>query len=573
MLRSRIVLTAGALCLAIFLVLGTLPAMALGAHSEEASVSDSGEKLDSGEPGESNWTEVSSYAELKEQFKNPANFGKKLFLRLTRDITVEQGETLSLSSRVNYPIQQLDVGNFTISVEGSLTLPYQLCVSGAGGEKGLFHVKKGGYLELFATILTPESGYAVRQEKGGLFRYYEATELGRKFPPSEQLALAGPLAWPDWAQYGWEYLPVVAVRDGDSLSEVLPKTDKASVFSDGRYYPKEEELSVEWDIEAYAEQFEAQKRFVLTGRYLDMPAFATPSCRVVFMRDNPVVFTNLRSAGDETSFSVEGYLMLEDPTRNCWIEWSQDAESWSRVQEPSTWHPDGNEIYFWLDYTNIELPCYLSAAVEGADGKTYYSDTLMVDKGGKFSDNGGNRGGGSDLDGDNVLPPIVDGDESDKSSSSTPSGSETEDSSGSSNGGHGGMNEDNAGAGVNKVSEPSSSEADVFAPDSQENSQAQSVPQATDCETDYKQTLGNEIAKPTEDTDAARSLEPMTSEQSGEGTILAQTHDEPKQAAMSAKAAVQVAVGGAVFAGAIGLGVFKPQLLRLMEKLLRLLQK
>lgn len=559
MFRSRIVLTAGALCLAVFLVLGTLPAMALGTHSEEASVSDSREKLDSGKPGETNWTEVSSYAELKEQLETALK--KELYLRLTCDITVEQGETLSLSSRVNVPIQQLDVGDFTISVEGSLILPYQLCVSGAGGEKGLFHVKEGGYLELFATILAPANGYAVRQEEGSIFRYYEAPELGRPFPQEEQLDLAGAVAWPDWAQYGWKYLPAVIVHKGETLSEALPQTDAASVFSGGLYEPESRNLPVEWDLEAQAEQSEAQERFVVTGRYPDISAFASPCCLVVFMKDNPAVFTNLRSAGDETTLSVEGYLVPEDPSLNCWLEWSQDGESWSHIQEPARWIIYDDKIHFGLDYTNISFPLYLTAAVEGSDGKVRYSDTLMVEKGGKFSDHGGNRGGGGAIDDENELPPIVDddGDEPDGSSSF--------------NGGHGGTKEDDAGTGVNKVSEPSSSEADAFVPDRQEISEAQSEPQATDCETAYMEAPGNEIAKPPEDTDAARSSEPMDSEQSGASTIPAQTHDEPKPTAMSARAAVQVAVGGTAFAGAIAMGVFKPQLLRLVEKLIRLLQK
>lgn len=563
MSRSRVILIARALCLAIFLALGTLHAVALDTPPETPTDGGSEGQLVSEKPGEPIWTEISSYAQLKEQFE--AALGQALYLRLTCDITVGQDESLSLRSQMSVPIQQLDVGNFTISVEGSLTLPYQLCVSGAGGEKGLFHVKEGGYLELFATILTPADGYAVRQEDGGIFRYYEALELERPFPPDEQLDLAGrPVAWPDWSQYGWKHLPVAIVHKGEKLSEALPQTDAASVFSGGLYEPESRNLPVEWDLEAHTEQLEAQERFVVTGRYpdSDISVFAPPSCLVVFMKDNPAVFANLRSAGDETSLSVEGYLMLEDPSLTYWPEWSQDGDNWSQIQEPARWIKYDDKIHFGLDYTNIAFPFYLTAAVEGSDGKIHYSDTLMVEEGGRFSDHGGNRGGGEAIDDENGLPPIIDGDKPDGSTPPAPVEPETEGSSGSSNSDHSGTKEDTAGESVDNVSPPVQ----------QAVPEAQSQPQAADRETDHTDASVKATAQPQEEPDAAQSPGSMDPQPSGASSVPAQTHGAPEPVEASAEAVAQMVAGGVLLTGVIGAGVFKSQLLRLLEKLIQFLK-
>lgn len=408
MFCPRNLIAVGVLLLALALPVGKTLAWAQESHqSSEAGRADvtlgaSGGVGTGRPPAGAQWVEVASYEQLREYLTSSSYWGKELAMRLVCDITVEPGDSLSVTSMPRFPTQYLDAGDFTITVQGNLTLPYQLSITGQGGEEGIFRVARGGYLCLFGSEIEVKEGYAVWQEEGGIFAYYDA---GRPMPPAEQLHLAPALAWPDSARYGWENQPVVVLREGDSPADLLPKTDLATVFANGVYSETSTALAVAWDVQQAAEQFAAKRRFVLTGQYAGLQAFAPPTCLIVFMEDRPAAFTRLRVADSEGYIQVEGFFELAAPQGECRLEYSTDGENWGACS-PMVWRQEGNTVYFVQEFEEVSFPLYLSIAV-GEEGAARYSNVLALVEGGSFTDVGGNRGGGTDLDNGGELPPII----------------------------------------------------------------------------------------------------------------------------------------------------------------------
>ncbi len=372
------------------------------------------------------WEEAASFAELTEKLDSMRQTGGNL--RLTADITVEQGEAYDFIAPQlmgKEPVL-LDFGPYTITVRGTLALYPYLHITGQGGQDGLFHVEEGGWLEVWSITVSAQDGVAIRQEERSILAYGDLFDGMPDFACEGEIILAGPVAVPKAAD-DRKYIQVLYVRDGERLEDILPETDPAAFYENGMV-DYERDLPVLWDTEAFAGQIARKERFLLTGTYKDAADFSPPQCLVTFENGNPATLLSCSTSAMQGGLIGDVWVAFPRPGPECRLGWSSDGEHWQPCVFEIQREQDGR-IQYAIELPGASYPFYLSAAVQSETGEERYSDTIRIDGPDDMGKIGGNRGGGTDILGSD-LPPVVSPSEPEDGSALAPEASSGQNDSG-----------------------------------------------------------------------------------------------------------------------------------------------
>ncbi len=341
------------------------------------------------------WEEVASFDELVNKLEAMKTTGGNI--RLTKDIVAEAGvdDTFSAPRLMNTPIK-LDTGEYTITVRGKLVVTPFVEISGAGGEKGLFYVEDGGWLELYSISVKADSGAAIAQSPRSVLCYGALFEGMPEFVCEGEIKSAGPVAVP-WSDTNPKFLQYVYVRDGERAEDVLPLTDEGALYENGSM-DQNHSLDVAWDVDLFANRFAARESCVVTGSYPGATAYATPVCMVVFQKGRAATVLGGWGTGgtDGRGLSAQIQVALEKPQEFLRIDWSSDGENWQECEADMLEEQSGRLRYSLYPPDDAGYPFYISAVVS-ENGKEQYSNILILHAPGKAGDIGGNRGGGTDL--------------------------------------------------------------------------------------------------------------------------------------------------------------------------------
>lgn len=315
----------------------------------------------------------------------------------------------------------VDMGEHTLFVEGKLRLQTGVKLIGGGGENGLVRVRTGGEVRILDATLQAESGYTVWQEEGAIFIHTPTSDDMGQIHYAES-----PVAVPDSYTSRKICLPVAVVLDQQKAEDILPKTDSVRLYQNGLADngPSDDgkEISVSWDLEQYREQLAARERVLITGSYPDAVAFAEPTCLVVFQNGNPAIFLDCWGTESYGRPGTKIKVKLMKPELGCRFEWSQDGKNWLAADAKQSETLSDDQLAFNITFPQgvpPSYPYYLSAVVDDPDSGAGYSDVMVIREVSTLGDNGGNRGGGTDLGPPQLPPPGNDTDIDDNDDTDT----------------------------------------------------------------------------------------------------------------------------------------------------------
>lgn len=310
----------------------------------------------------------------------------------------------------------VDMGEHTLYVEGKLRLQTGVKLMGKGSESGLVRVKTGGEANILDATLAVDNGYTVWQEEGAVFTHTPTSDNIGEIHYAEK-----PVAVPD-SYISWRTnLPVAVVLNRQEAEDVLPKTDGVCLYQNGES-GSDVTIPVTWNLELYREQLATRERVLITGSYPDAVAFAEPTCLVVFQNGNPAVFLDCWGTESYGRPGARVKVELIEPERGCRFEWSQDGETWLPADAKEAAASSDGRLAFNVTFPQEEppsYPYYLSAVVDYPDGSAGYSDVIVIREASTLVDNGGNRGGGTDLGPPQLPPPGNDTDDGDNNDTDT----------------------------------------------------------------------------------------------------------------------------------------------------------
>ncbi len=317
-------------------------------------------------------------------------------IQATADLTVPVNEDGYRLGPAWNTIVTVDMGAYTLYVEGSLSIDEGVEFTGTG-ENSLLWVRQGGraYVSHAGFTATAEGGYALWQEEGAILNYWASAN------PAGLLHYADePVAVSDSYYNSTIFTPVALVHDNQILSDVLPATDSARVYWQGREDNKA--IPVVWDLQQYEEQLAAGERVVITGSYPDAWTDQQPICLIAFQNGNPATFLNcygMEGRGGWPSATV--LIELARPELGCRFEWSQDGEVWLPAEAEAA-PVESEYLSFRINFPQEEPPAYpyyISAVVDYPDGSVGYSDVIAIREALAQCGHVGNRGGGTSITG------------------------------------------------------------------------------------------------------------------------------------------------------------------------------
>lgn len=359
---------------------------------------------------ENDWKEVATVNELKSLLKDKDWMNAGGHIRVTDDLVILEDDYCNIEPKTSADMPLVvDLGIHTLYVEGEFQSSGNTKYIGDGGKNGLIHIRTGGSANIRSAVfeVTGEDGYAIWQEEGSLFRYSSAENtVGKVHFAQSPVAIPFSSISPDVAT------PVVVVHDGQTLEDVLPKTDSVRLYWQGVMDQgtgdEDKLIPVEWDLKPYQAQLDAGERVLITGSYTEAVAFEIPVCLVVFQNGNPATFLNVYGAQSYNGPVANVNVELAEPELGCRFEWSLDGGTWFSAKADLL--PSDGTLLFTVSFPQVETasyPYYLSAVVDYPDGRQGYSDVVVFTKSDRVCDAGGNRGGGIDItDPPNVLPPL-----------------------------------------------------------------------------------------------------------------------------------------------------------------------
>lgn len=344
---------------------------------------------------EERWEQVAGFYELVEKLEAMKTTGGNI--QLTEDIVVgaDVDYTFSVPQLMNTPIK-LDTGDYSIIVQGKLALTPGIEIFGTGGEKGLFLVQDGGWLELYSISIKAASGIAIAQAPRSVLCYGMLFEGMPEFVCEGEIVGVGAVAVP-WSATNPNSLQYIYVRDGQRAEDLLPGTDDGTLYENGKMN-QNHNLDVAWDIDFFKEKFAARENCMATGRYAFATAYATPVCAVVFQNGRAVTVLGGWGTGgtDGRELSARIQVALEKPQEVLRIDWSADGENWKECEVDMLEEQDGRQCYALYPPEGVGYPFYISAVVI-ENGEERCSNTLVLRAPNTVGDMGGNRGGGTDV--------------------------------------------------------------------------------------------------------------------------------------------------------------------------------
>ena len=287
-------------------------------------------------------------------------------IRLTGDVTVPAGTRCEFMDVWTQTV--VDCGDFTIYVDGSLTVDMapQLTFQGTGGENGLLHVRKGGYLALAVVNVTaddPSATALVQEEESQLWAVPGGVFMNRQINLTGQISYADlPVLVEPETGMGEKYL--VVVPDGQTLADcTLPGTAQASLLLGGaiqevrpgeKFFSKVVDQSVEWQLEEQSTALSERKRAVIPGRFvggLTVEGYGTaylqaytPMMTVAFQVDGAALTDCLVETGRGGRRTlVLNFLFDPAPAKFRLLSSTDQGEHWAQIgddkysQEQSGW--------------------------------------------------------------------------------------------------------------------------------------------------------------------------------------------------------------------------------------------
>ena len=340
------------------------------------------------------WAEVGTFEELYAALE-ASTPSETTQIRLTSNITVPKIES-ECTSKPNHSIE-LDLGPYTLYVEGTLRLQIGLTLTGSAGEDALIRIRSGGTASINHVPIHAGDRCAIWQEEGAIFTFTPTPDFTGVVHYAEK-AVAMPHSFLSWQVA----MPVAVVRDGKTLAEVLPKTDSVHLYPNNGTNMPEVNIAVEWNADAYQAELDTRVRTLITGSYPDAIALQQPVCLVVFQNGNPAIFLDAYGMESYGRPKAKVKIELMEPELGCRFEWSQDGENWLSADAVETPSWDGR-LAFTVSFPQEvppTYPYYLSAVVDYPDGSVGYSDVLVIQQADSQCGSGGNRRGGT-----GVTPP------------------------------------------------------------------------------------------------------------------------------------------------------------------------
>lgn len=369
---------------------------------------------------------VSTWGELAAWMDAHVNEGGNV--RLDAPIVFD-GTYATLTRRPGAAPATLDLGKYGLTVSGDLEMYCPgLTIRGQGGKNASLRVLPGGLVGLNYIETKPgENGAVLWQDEGGILTLEQSSvdEGAVHFATRPIAKLIDPKP------------EVITAMPGEDAVDKLSETVQVRVFFEGD--AQDEMLPVVWNIkdEETAESLVERRRTLVLGALSDMDTFDLPGCILTFL-DRPITFTDVLAKNARGIRIIDADFTCPASALTAEAEYSFDEERWETVQqlefsasdqatiqlqfyEPD-YAEDGDLIWDTAQNPTLYLRMHWRDAPNEADA---YSDMLAIDGDTMrvSSDTGGNRGGGTDLDPPETLPPPMGGDgtgDEDNSTSETP---------------------------------------------------------------------------------------------------------------------------------------------------------
>lgn len=326
--------------------------------------------------------------ELRDWFKAHYIDGGTLYL--TKDICLDDDSDLQWVT--THARMTIEAGEFSLIAVGEVSISGALTIRGKGGEKGVLRAAEGGRLTIGGLTVEASEGCAIVQEEGSSLIVDKAsacTVIGEIHYAETPFVLS----WGEQPQ-------VVVAGPGQTAADVLPTKVMAAVVQNGAYTV--EPLPVIWDLSEHEAEDEQRLRFKVTGESADT-AYLSPPFYTVVYNDFPLTFTSVETMLRRGNYLISGGFTKPIGRLPITVaqEYSFDNLTWQPYKELDV--PDeACEFFFsiteddWDTQSNPEL--YIRLRWDD-DGTEYYSNVLSfnADNLNEERDNGGNRGGGTDI--------------------------------------------------------------------------------------------------------------------------------------------------------------------------------
>lgn len=310
----------------------------------------------------------------------------------------------------------IHTSGYHIYVEGILSFDYcgyQLTVEGTGRKEGLIHVRTGGLLYLsMAHIRAADQGKAVVTEPGGAVVIPEEEGIAPRLEGGVDLDVR-PFVIRDQQSYDYES---IQPKEEAFHAALLPEKEMVTLVYGTQTVQRE--LFLEWDVEAVRESLEKKERCRVKGRYTGTVVLdglgeidasscfsnEVPVCSVVFSNEGAAIRDSHVEIDQESGgLILHLFYRVPGPSAGIVCLVSEDAgENWEILMEQKRqismkeWDMGGFSIPVGTYKEQL-----FSIAVRYVDGREIYtevvglSDMTLVSRG----EIGGNRGGGTDLNG------------------------------------------------------------------------------------------------------------------------------------------------------------------------------
>lgn len=316
----------------------------------------------------------------------------------------------------------LDTGEYSLIINAEVYLDslFSLKIYGQGGTRGLIRVTENGrlYMSFIKVKAASAQDCAVYQEGGILFI---AAEDDPSLSVSSKVEILGKVITPEKASAlprDTRYLTPVIVAAGEYPDSAdFPQTAVVDILKDGEYLERKAELSIEWELDDIKERMKKSERLLIKGRlipwhdrYGELLVYGEMECMLYVARLDATFLDFDLTENKGELYGYFSYYLSKVPKSSVLL-WSFDGENW--VEDASTYIEYGEEdepgTYEsdWI-YFEDTLERSFCMKLETEDGINYSNVVRWEDYEIKQKeDREGTRGGGTELEGDELLPDIL----------------------------------------------------------------------------------------------------------------------------------------------------------------------